>query len=86
MLNQIEDSLMIIICERKVSTSLIFNHPVPIPDEEKKTKLTFYFHILCVAFKAFMKLFEAPQRSVKIKFSLNFYFSTTFRNARGGKG
>ena len=81
MFNQIEDSLMVNICERKVSISLIFNHPVPIPDEEEKT---FYFHILCVAFKAFMKLFEAPQRSVKIKFSLNFYFSTTFRKHGAG--
>ena len=37
------------------------------------------------AFKAFIKPFEAPQRNVKIKIKLNFYFSTTFRNACDGK-
>ena len=36
--------------------------------------------------KTFMKPFEAPQRSVKIKIKLNFYFNTTFRNARDVKG
>ena len=48
--------------------------PVPIPDEEKKLKLNFYFRILCgaskgftKALKAFIKPFEVPQRSVKIK-------------------
>ena len=46
--------------------------PVPIPDEEKKLK--FFFRILCgasegftKALKAFIKPFEASQRSVKIK-------------------
>ena len=34
------------------------------------------------ALKAVVKPFEAPQRSVKIKIQLNFYFNTTFRNAR----
>ena len=29
------------------------------------------------------KNYEAPQRSVKIKIKLNFYFSATFRNACG---
>ena len=38
------------------------------------------------AFKAFIKPFEAPQRSVKMKIKVNFQFDTTFRNARGGKG
>ena len=33
------------------------------------------------ALKAFTKPFEVPQRKVKIKIKLNFYFSTTFRNA-----
>ena len=36
--------------------------------------------------KAFIKPFEAPQRSAKTKIQLNFYFSATVRNARGGKG
>ena len=35
---------------------------------------------------AFTKLYETPQRTVKIKTSINFYFTVTFRNARGGKG
>ena len=47
------------------------NLPVPIPDEERK--LIFSHTFLCgaskgfiKAFKAFIKLFEAPQRSMKI--------------------
>ena len=35
--------------------------------------------------KAFIKPFETPQRSVKIKIYLNFYFNTAFRNARDVK-
>ena len=48
--------------------------PVPIPDEEKKLTQFFIFSLLCGASKGFMKaikvfikLFEAPQRIVKIK-------------------
>ena len=48
--------------------------PVPIPDKEKKLSSIFIFTLLCgaskgfmKAFKAFIKPFEAPQRSVKIK-------------------
>ena len=37
------------------------------------------------ALKAFIKPFEVPKRSVKIKIQLNFYFNTTFRNARDAK-
>ena len=39
------------------------------------------------ALKAFIKHFEAPQRSVKIlsEIQFNFYFNTTFGNARGEK-
>ena len=33
-------------------------------------------------FKVFTKPFEAPQRSVKIKIQINFYFNTTSKNAR----
>ena len=36
--------------------------------------------------KAFIKLFEAPQRGVKIEIQVNFYFNTTFLNAQDGKG
>ena len=38
------------------------------------------------AFMAFIKPFEASQRSVKIKMSLNFSFNTTFRNAWDREG
>ena len=38
------------------------------------------------AFKVFIKPFEAPQRSVKIKIQVNFYFNTTFENAWDGEG
>ena len=47
------------------------------------------FTLLCGASKGFMKAlktiikyYEAPQRSVKIKIELNFYFNTTFRNGQ----
>ena len=47
---------------------------VPIPDEEKKLSQIFIFTLLCgdskdflKALKAFIKPFESPQRSVKIK-------------------
>ena len=50
------------------------NFPVPIPDEEKKLSQIFIPTLLCgaskgfiKAFKGFIKPFEAPQRSVKIK-------------------
>ena len=38
------------------------------------------------ALKDFIKPFEAPQRYVKIKIYINFYFNATFRNARDRKG
>ena len=43
--------------------------PVPIPDEEKKIKSNFKFLNLknFKALKAFIKPFEAPQGSVKVK-------------------
>ena len=47
--------------------------PVPCISEtciEIKIKLNFHFH---TSFKAFIKPFEASQRSVKIKISLNFF-------------
>ena len=60
----------------KVVNIVIFSKtltlPAPIPDEEKKLK--FFFALLCVAskdfikaLKAFIKPFEVPQRSGKIK-------------------
>ena len=44
--------------------------------KKKKINLNFIFTLLCGALKGFMP-FEAPQRSVKIKISTNFYFNTT---------
>ena len=35
--------------------------------------------------KAFIKTFEAPQKSVKIKIWVNFYLNTIFWNAQDGK-
>ena len=58
---------------------------VPMPDEEKKSISIFIFVLLCGASKCFMKVFkvfikpfEAPQRGVKIKICINFYFNTLF--------
>ena len=34
------------------------------------------------AFKVFIKPYEAPRKSVKIKILLNLYFNATFGNAR----
>ena len=39
-----------------------------------------------MALKAFVKPFEAPQKRVKIKISVNFYFNIKFLNAQDGKG
>ena len=57
----------------------------PNPGRREKINLNFYFHTslgasegFMKAFKAFIKPFEAPQRSVKIKIHVNFYFYTTF--------
>ena len=51
-------------------TNRIITLPVPIPDERKLTQF-FIFTLLCGASKGFMKAFikpfERPQRSVKIK-------------------
>ena len=58
------------------------------PDEEKKLIWIFIFTILCGASKGFMKAlkvfiepFEVPQKSVKIKISVNSYFKINFLNA-----
>ena len=46
--------------------------PVAIPNEEKILAENFIFTLLCGALKggAFIKPFEAPQRSVKIKINV----------------
>ena len=66
---------------------------VPIPDKVKKLSSIFIFTLLCGALKGFMKAlkafikpFEAPQGSVKIKIELNFDFNTAFRNEQIFKG
>ena len=66
---------------------------VSFPDEEKKLTQIFIFTLLCDASKDFMmdlkalvKPFEAPQKRVKIKISVNFYFNINFLNAQDGKG
>ena len=54
----------------------------PVPDKKKNLTHIFTFTLLSGAskgfMKAFIKAFEAPQRSVKIKIQVNFYFNTGF--------
>ena len=57
------------------------------PDEKKKLTQILILTLLCgaskgfiKAFKAFIKPYETPQRSVKIKININFL------NVRDGKG
>ena len=57
---------------------------VPIPGNKEKINLNFSFHtsLWCLrfygGFKAFIKPFETPKRSVEIKISLNFFSSSGF--------
>ena len=58
--------------------------PVPIPDKERKLSSISIFTLYCgasnglmKAFKSFIRPFEAPQSSVKIKILVNFYSNTT---------
>ena len=71
---------------------MLSTYPVPIPDKEKKLTSIFIFTLLCGASKGFIKVlnafikpFEVPQRSVKIKILVNFYFNINFLNAQDGK-
>ena len=82
---------------RIIGSELTLN--VPSPDKEKKL-VKFLFSrfsvvpqkVLCAskgfmkAFKAFIKPFETPQRSVKEKFNLIFISMQLSENARDGKG
>ena len=52
------------------------NSSRPNPRQRKKIKLNFYFH---TSLWAFIKPFEAPQRSAEKKIQRNFYFSSTFK-------
>ena len=63
--------------------------PATIPDEEKKLTEIFIFTLICgaskgfmKAFKAFIKPFEAPQRSAKIKSEVNFFSSSGIGTGR----
>ena len=54
-------------------------------DEEKIINLNFIFILIFGALKGFIKAlkalikpFKAPQRSMEIKTSVNFYFNTSF--------
>ena len=51
----------------------------------KRKNQIFIFTSLCAS-EGLMKALKAPQRSVKIRIYLKFYFNTTFRNAHDGKG
>ena len=69
--------------QKMIELLLIFNGPIP--DKKKKLTQVFIFALLfgaskgfMKAFKALIKPFEAPQRSVNIKSQVNFYFNTTF--------
>ena len=60
-----------------------FKSSRPNPGRREKIKLNFYFHTSLWCFKkAFIKPFEASQKSVKIKIYPNFYFNITFRMQR----
>ena len=69
---------------------LHLNTSRPDPGRREKNNLNFHFHtcLWCLKrpIKAFIKPFEAPQWSVKIKIYINFYFNTSFWNTRDGKG
>ena len=55
----------------------------------EKINLNFYFHtsLWCLkkSLKAFIKPFEALQRSAEIKIWVNFYFNINYINAQDGK-
>ena len=72
---------------------LVFNSSLPNPGRREKIKLIFIFTLLfgaskgfMKAFKAFIKPFEMPQRSVKMKIYRNSYFNTNFHKCMGREG
>ena len=68
---------------------IFVNHSCHDSRQTEKINLDFYFHTSLWCLKCFyegLKAFIKPQRSVKIKIQVNFYFITTFLNAQGGKG
>ena len=71
----------------------ILTLPVLIPDEEKKNQVNFYFHtsLWCLKWfyeglKGFHKTFWGTKMKKEIKFYLDFYFNTTFRNSQDVNG
>ena len=72
------------------NNKVIANPSRPNHKWREKVKINFYFHtsLWCLkrSLKAFIKPFEALQRSVKIKIWVNFYFNINYINAhRTGK-
>ena len=59
----------------KINLKFLFSHFFVVPQK-----------IFMKALKAFTKPFEAPQRSAKIKISVNFCFNINFLNAQDVKG
>ena len=84
------NNFRVILTNQSIIKSFVFNPSRPNPERRENIKLNFYFQISlwCLKrfYEAFIKPFEAPQRSVKIKIKLNFYINTTFRNAWDVKG
>ena len=67
---------------------LCLNSSLPNLVRRERIDLNFYFHSSwCLkrfcAFKAVIKPFEAPRRSMKIKIKVNFYSNTTLKCMRG---
>ena len=79
-------------CWTKNNVDWNFNPSRPDPERRGKNSSNFYFGTsygdskgFIYALKSFIKPFEAPQRSVKIKNQVIFYFNTIFWNTQGGK-
>ena len=77
---------------RPLSSPAAFNSFRPDTGRKEKINLNVYFTLLSgaskglgKALKAFIKPAEAPQRSVKIKIYVNFYFNTALWKESGGK-
>ena len=74
--HQIEPRIFFYLTNKNLFRAKV-NLPLPNIGQREKIHLNFYFHALwCV------KPFQEPQRSVKIKLWVNFYFNTTFWNVR----
>ena len=79
---------LILYWNSELKLKFLLSLPISILEVEKKLSYILIFTLICGAsksfikvLKAFIKPFEAPQRSVKTKTLLNFYSNKTFRNA-----